>query len=186
MIKSLKTIVAAAALFLGLAASPAQANVIQTFNASGVFTDNSVLSGTLTFDLTLGVMTASNLIVTGPRNFIFVNIVNQSYTQAPGDYNVGDRNAAGTEDFDFDLPNPAKTPLFNYQGGPFCSRSALCVMGRNAALFDLTTSTSGAALVVGALNPIPEPTTLALLGTVLLGLGLTARRHLTQASSPRA
>jgi len=84
----------------------AHANTV--FDASGVFSDGSVLSGTLIINTTTGSITGSDLIVTGVDNFTFVNIVNQSYTQVPGDYNVGDRNAASTEDFNFDLPTHPK------------------------------------------------------------------------------
>jgi len=118
----------------------AEADSFQTFAASGMFDDGSVLSGSMVIDVTTGKITASDLITTGPSSFRFVSIVNQSFTQAPGDYNVGDRNAISTEDFDFDLPDPALAPLIGYRGGRFCSGTAPCLSGAAEArlrLFDL-------------------------------------------------
>ena len=125
-----------------LASTSARADVIATFNASGVFDDGSVLGGTLMIDETTGRISGSNLILTGPSSFIFSNIVNQSNTQVPGDYNVGDRNATSTEDFNFDLLDTAQTPLFNYNGGSICSASAPCTDGRGSNLYNLTDNTS--------------------------------------------
>src|ERR1700735_3188268 len=98
---------------------PAHADVIEKFDATGLFTDGSVLTGFLDIDVTTGLIVGSDLTTTGASAFEFVNIVNQSDTQVPGDHNVGDRNAASTEDFNFDIPGN----LVGYQGSRICSNS---------------------------------------------------------------
>jgi len=165
------------ALSIAAAISPAQADTIETFAASGTFTDGSILGGTLTFDLTTGRITGSDVTTTGASTFEFVNIINQSNTQVPGDYNAGDRNAFSTEDFNFDLFDPAQTPLYGYGGGSICSNTAPCINNRSSALFNLTTNSVGAFLVSGSLTPVPEPASLTLFVTGLLGLCIMACRQ---------
>jgi hypothetical protein len=158
------------AAILAVALPAAAANV--TFDASGTLSDGSVLSGTLTIDTTAGDIVGSDLITTGPSSFTFVNIVNQSYTQVPGNYNVGDRNSTSTEDFDFDLPDLGQTPLAGYDGGSICSASVSCVNGGGSNLYDLVLNQGGAYLLSGSLSPaVPEPTPTILISLGLFGLG---------------
>jgi len=156
--------------------TPAHANVIERFDAAGSFTDGSVLAGFLDIDVTAGLIVGSDLTTTAPSTFEFVNIVNQSDTQVPGDHNVGDRNAAATEDFNFDIPGS----LVGYQGSRICSNSALCnttVGLRSSGLFNLTLGVPGASVVAGALTPAPEPATLTVLGAGLVGLAAARRKR---------
>jgi hypothetical protein len=158
------------ATILTIALPAAAANL--TFNASGIFSDGSILGGTLTIDTTAGFIVGSDLITTGLSSFTFVNIVNQSYTQVPGDYNVGDRNSASTEDFNFDLPDPGQTPLVGYNGGPICSASVFCGDARGGNLFNLVLNQGGPSLLSGSLSPaVPEPTPTVLISLGLFGLG---------------
>ena len=155
---------------------PARADVIERFDATGQFTDGSVLAGFLDIDVTDGLIVGSDLTTTGPSAFEFVNIVNQSDTQVPGDHNVGDRSSTGTEDFNFDIPGN----LFGYQGSIICSNTSLCHTVssgvRSSGLFDLTTNSDGASLVTGALTA-PEPATLTIIGAGLVGLAAARRKR---------
>jgi hypothetical protein len=156
-----------------------QANAT-TFFASGTFADGAVLGGTLSVDTTLGTITSSNLSVSVPDAFTFINIVGQGDNPAPLFYSVTDRNAANTEDFDFGLPLHS---LIGYAGGPFCS-NATAPACTASNLFDLTTSTAGAVLSAGelSLTPVPVPLigrglpVLLAFGGILFGAKLLERR----------
>ena len=166
-------ILACALLITGVAA-----RADSVFIASGAFDDGSRLSGTLTIDPTTGLITGSDLILTGASSYTFVNILNQSYTQSPGDYNVEDRDASSTDDFNFALPDPSQMPLINYAGGTICSIKNPCPDGRGSNLFDLTTNGGGPSLVSGTLTAVtPEPSSLVLLGSGVLGVAGVLKRR---------
>lgn len=131
------------------------------FNVSGTLVDATSFSGTITVDTTSGLATASTLTylgdVYGVANFTtsFFNFAYVSYGDAskPGYYfNIV-----------FDQPS-----LVNYNGGGLC--------GTNYSCFD---SNSG-YYVVGNWQypdaPTPEPGTLALFGSGVVGLAGYARR----------
>ena len=147
------------------------------FNASGTFNDGSNLTGTVTIDTTSGSVTSVNLIVTGVSNFTFVDIVGQQPDRSPSQYFVGVENAAGTEDFNFALPDsPTGNPLVGYTGGRICSDTSPCSTTSN--LYNLQTNTFGSRLSTGTLTAAtPEPSSILLLSTGLLAAAGTMKRR---------
>jgi hypothetical protein len=56
----------ALAMAMGLGAAPVRADVIKIFQANGLFEDGVKLGGTLTIDVTTGVVTAADLLLSEP------------------------------------------------------------------------------------------------------------------------
>jgi hypothetical protein len=156
-----------------LAASAVPSSAATVFFASGTFQNTATLSGTLTIDTVTGSIVASNLIVSAPTSFTFVNIVAQGDSPAPNFYSVTDRNAASTEDFDFGLPLHT---LVGYSGGAICSAATATCTASN--LFNLTTGTGGSVLASGSLSPTaptPEPASGLLFGMAFVLLTASLR-----------
>ncbi len=141
------------------------------FYASGIFEDGSVLSGTLTIDTIAGLITDSNLVVGPPSAFTFTVIVNQGDLPAPFFYSVRVRNAGATEDFSFGLLTHS---LVGYTGGEICSLATPTCSYSN--LLNTGTNLAEPALSSGSLSDVPEPATVALVGTAVALLRLRRRR----------
>ena len=156
-----------------------------TFTAQGVFADSSLLSGTVEIDTVAGAFTAINLVV-GPPNRIFSEDIDQQSLDAPWFYSVAVRNTAGTEDFDFGIPQMS---LIGYMGGAICNQATApaCVASN---LFDLNKNDFGAELVSGSFviqestqSAVPEPAPVAIVGSALAALWTLRRRRTTQQQS---
>ena len=149
------------------AASPAFADVILTFQASGTFSNGDILSGTTTFDETTNTMLSANLLATGsgvgPFDVPGVFAPDGSQTVI----GVGD----GTDDFVFlDFLTPTPGSVAGFDGGPLDGESALCI----------GSSCSGgypALNAGGTLTPVPEPASLAMFGAGLAALGVMRRKR---------
>jgi hypothetical protein len=157
------------------------------FTLSGTFFDSSAVSGTFTINVTTGVVTASSLsyggqtytdILTGPlAQGPFTGVTNSGQTPVPVGYAVDTGISSDLPRLDFLIPGTsAVDSLVGYLGGSLCSLNTQC--GPDQAgntwvgAFHAANGSTIMALQSGQLTNAPEPSTLILLSTSLLGLGL--------------
>jgi PEP-CTERM motif len=144
----------------------ARADTFQLFNVTGTFDNGSVLSGTTTIDTTLGTVTNTDFVVSGPFAATFINDIYGLFSNST-EYIIYSRDAFD----DFLVLNLQSGSLVGYQGGGIS----------NFSFTDSTDSGAFATLVSGQVTPAPsgvtpEPSTLVLFGTGMLGLAGVARR----------
>ena len=148
----------ALALAVTLAATPLRADVIRVFEANGVFQDGVKLGGTLTIDVTAGVVTAADLLLSAP--------ISADVTGIGGTGLVGGDLAQTFTSLGPGNPFPVivlgfLTPsLVDYGGGLLASIAT--PQGGQVGAYIAADGVAGVALASGTLTA-PEPSTWAML-----------------------
>jgi hypothetical protein len=155
------TLSTAASVVISLVSFASQGHAT-VFQAEGLFSDGSILGGTLSIDTNTGTVTASDLTI-GVLG-TFSTIIFQANSGSPLGYSVIADNAAGTEEFSFGLVTDS---LVGYGGGDLCSQGTVGCFSSNyypiLDPFDQTALSTGR--VIGASAAAPEPAFLFLCGT---------------------
>ena len=165
--------------FLGLLATAtvlaaftfaAHADIIDTFTLNDVtFANGGTATGTVTIDITNGSFT--NIDATykaGSTADLFIGVLAQGLSN---NVYVAESQATSGDLLVFNLP---QTSMVGYAGGNVCSLEHLCNGGFSSALVEA--NGTDIFFETGSLTTTPEPSTLALFGTGILGLAGMARR----------
>lgn len=143
------------------------ADTVSGFSVSGTFTDNTTLSGTFSVDITTGVVTAADF---DYQEADFGNL--ETAPSTPPAFSVfefPDTFAPVIQVVFEGTSNP--NPLIGYAGGSICSTTNLCPVpgtgGDELSAFIPATGPS-VFLESGTITPIPEPSSIMLLGTGLM------------------
>jgi hypothetical protein len=171
-------------LVLAVPTTPAFADTISTFTANGVFQSGAILGGTVVIDTTTGVITDIDLTSTlgttvveflGPSSQVAI-LTDNLYEFASND-TTNDIFAALIEG----------TSIIDYAGGEFCSVGSPleCPAGNGAWWASsvenpdtgIVDSLESGSLALTPSSVTPEPTTLALFGTGLVGMCGAIRRR---------
>jgi len=131
------------------------------FQADGLFSDGSVLGGTLSIDTIAGTVTASDLTIGAAGTFS--TIAFQFNFGSPVGYSVRVDNVAGTQEFSFGILTDS---LVGYAGGDLCGENSIgCFSSIYYPLLDPSDSTAlSSGGLIGPSAGAPEPAFLFLCG----------------------
>jgi len=164
-------VLAAMSLAVPVSAAPV------VFSASGIFTDGSLLTGTLTIDTTLGVATGSAIQITAPIAFDAV-VIQPNFYSLTGTTFI--ELGATTLGYPYLMLLIHASTLVGYTGGSLCSNvDSSCDWNPSSweTGTDFVSLSSGSLTAQSSVAAVPEPGTFGLLALPLLAFALWRRRR---------
>jgi hypothetical protein len=147
---------------------------ITTFVATGVTQSGSTLSGDIVIDTTTGSVSSLSLTMSSPLSFT-ANTFN-SFVSGPasGYFVIRADNGTTFPFIDLDIPT---TTLVGYTGGSLCTVGSTCPNGISFSEASTSNATTSGFVSGSLTEASPEPASLALVGSAMLGLAAWRRRR---------
>ena len=153
--------------------APAMQASIVTFVATGVTQSGSTLSGDVVIDTTAVSVSSLSLTMSSPLSFTVSTFDSFGSGQASGYFVIRADNGTTFPFIYLDIPTAT---LVGYTGGSLCTVGSTCPNGISYSEASTSNDTTS-GFVSGSLTPAPEPASLALVGSAMLGLAAWRRRR---------